>query len=52
MTVRINIAGVPPTAKTVKPQAGLLINMRSDVILVKLWDYDTIMFQDRGKKLP
>lgn len=60
MTVRLNIAGTPPSAKQVKSKEGLLINMRSDMILVKLWEYDLgengtekiLMFQDRGEKLP
>ena len=48
LNVRINIKDSVPSNTTVEPQKSIAIFTKTDDVLVKLWEGNVLLIQDRG----
>ena len=48
LNVRINIKDSVPSNTTVEPQKCIAIFTKTDDVLVKLWEGNVLLIQDRG----
>ena len=51
LTFRSNMLNITPRVFTLKPRANFHSAVRSDYAILKFWDNDVFMIQDRGKEL-